>query len=277
MVIDKTIFQTNAPSHSDVIWAKPEEDKITLHMYNRGKWMPVSSGESGSSSDDSSSEKIIFNPNDFSSENRNAIYDAFFKKMNITDEDIQNMTKEELDNLEQQFSDFVSTILTTQDHGDIVLSNPDLTVFLCEDGTIFKQDENALEYVSYFEMPSYMRYQLRPVGNNRLGAFDIVTGQDISNSKLHIITDKVYVINTLTDSDRDLIFHINSAKLPEQEGNSSQSIWIAIDTGVQYFQDNATITPSYYEMQAVYGPAETENIRINKMVLQKGELPTMPS
>lgn len=42
MVIDKTIFQTNAPSHSDVIWAKPEEDKITLHMYNRGKWIPVS-------------------------------------------------------------------------------------------------------------------------------------------------------------------------------------------------------------------------------------------
>ena len=42
MVIDKTIFQTNAPSHSDVIWAKPEEDKVTLHMYNRGKWMPVS-------------------------------------------------------------------------------------------------------------------------------------------------------------------------------------------------------------------------------------------
>lgn len=42
MVIDKTIFQTNAPSTGDVIWAKPEEDKITLHMYNRGKWMPVS-------------------------------------------------------------------------------------------------------------------------------------------------------------------------------------------------------------------------------------------
>lgn len=277
MVIDKTIFQTNAPSHSDVIWAKPEEDKITLHMYNRGKWVPVSGGGSDSSSDDTSSEKIIFNPNDFSSENMSIIKDAFLQKMNITAEDIQNMTEEERENLEQQLSDFIPTILTTQDHGDIVLSNLDSMVFLCEDGTIFKQDENALEYVSYFEMPSYMRYQLRPVGNNRLGAFDIVTGQDISNSKLHIITDKVYVSNTLTGSDRDLIFHIDSARLPEQESNSNTSIWFAIDTDTHWFQDNPTIIPCYYTMAVAYGPAVTENIYINKVLLQKGEAPIMPT
>ena len=101
MVIDKTIFQTNAPSHSDVIWAKPVGDKIILHMYNRGKWVPVSGGGSDSSSDDSSSEKIIFNPNDFSEQNMLIIQDAFFKKMNITIEDIGNMTEEERKNLEQ--------------------------------------------------------------------------------------------------------------------------------------------------------------------------------
>ncbi len=277
MVIDKTIFQTNAPSTGDVIWAKPIGDKIILHMYNRGKWVPVSGGGSDSSSDDSSSEKIIFNPNDFSSENMNAIRDAFFQKMNITTEDIQNMTEEELMNLEQQFTNFIPTMLTTQDHGDIVLSNLGLTVLLCEDGTIFKKDENALEYSSYSEMPSYMRYQLRPVGNNRLGAFDIVTGQDISNSKLHIITDKVYVSNTLTDSDRDLIFHIDSIVLPELESNSNASIWFAIDTDTRWFQDNPTILPCYYTMSVAYGPAVNENIYINKVLLQKGEAQIMPT
>lgn len=59
MVIDKTIFQTNAPSHSDVIWAKPEEDKITLHMYNRGKWVPVS----GSGNDTTVTNKYTSDPN----------------------------------------------------------------------------------------------------------------------------------------------------------------------------------------------------------------------
>lgn len=276
MTIDKIKVQPTPPKSNCLMWAQPNGDIVDLKINVRGKWTPV--GGSSSSSDDSSSEKIIFNPNDFSSENRNAIDDAFFKKMNITDEDIQNMTEEELDNLDQQFSDFVSTILTTQDHGDIVLSSPGLTVFLCEDGTIFKKDENALEYESYFEMPSYMRYQLG-LGDSSdiLVAYDIVTGQKIPNSKLHVVTDKVYVSNIRTDSDRDLIFHIDSAKLPEQESNSNESIWVAIDTDIQYFQDNVTTTPSYYAMYATYGPAEVENIRINKMVLQKGEVPVMPS
>ena len=127
-------------------------------------------------------------------------------------------------------------MLTTQDHGDIVLSNPDLTVLLCEDGTIFKQDENALEYNSYSEMPSYMRYQLRlGSSSSKLVAYDIVTGQIIPNSKLHIVTDKVYVPKIRTGSDRNLIFHIDSAKLPIQETNSNTSIWFAIDTDTQWF------------------------------------------
>lgn len=277
MVIDKTIFQTNAPSHSDVIWAKPEEDKITLHMYNRGKWMPVSGGGSDSSSDDSSSGKMIFNPNNFSSENISIIKYAFLRKMNLTIEDIQNMTEEEQDNLEQQFVDFIPTVLTTQDHGDIVLLSPALTVLLCEDGTIFKKDENALEYSSYSEIPSYARYRLRlGSSSDKLVAYDIVTGQNIPNSKLHIVTDKVYVSNIRTDSDRDLIFHIDSIVLPELESNSNASIWFAIDTDTRWFQDNPIITPCYYTMSVAYGPAVNENIYINKVLLQKGEAQIMP-
>lgn len=143
MVIDKTIFQTNAPSHSDVIWAKPEEDKITLHMYNRGKWMPVS----GAIGQDVKKTypvdpraELLTNSTFYRDIVSDGLVNAVKSKLNIdhdapySDEELQAMDKVLLSKINDDK-------YRTKDHGMATatafdMANNDL-VFTCDDGTLF--------------------------------------------------------------------------------------------------------------------------------------------
>lgn len=143
MVIDKTIFQTNAPSHSDVIWAKPEEDKITLHMYNRGKWVPVSGAI------DQDVKKTY--PVDPAA----TLLTRSTNYANIVTEDLTNAVKNELgidhdapysdEELQAMDKALLSKIndnkYRTRDHGMATatyVSSADYKVcFTCDDGTLF--------------------------------------------------------------------------------------------------------------------------------------------
>lgn len=143
MVIDKTIFQTNAPSHSDVIWAKPEGDKITLHMYNRGKWMPVSGAI-----DQNVKKTYPVDPNAtlltkttrYSDIVTDDLFNAVKSELNIdhdapySDEELQAMSKALLSKINDNK-------YGTKDHGmatatafDVGIGN---LVFTCDDGTLF--------------------------------------------------------------------------------------------------------------------------------------------
>lgn len=132
MVIDKTIFQTNAPSHSDVIWAKPEEDKITLHMYNRGKWMPVS----GSGNNTTVTNKYPVDPN-APMLSEDSFMSAVMKAATKLGIDTENLTDEQMI---QEANELKSYKFATPKQGNAVLIDYDLEngilTFQCDDGSI---------------------------------------------------------------------------------------------------------------------------------------------
>lgn len=147
MVIDKTIFQTNAPSHSDVIWAKPEEDKITLHMYNRGKWMPVSGAI-----DQNVKKTYPVDPNAtlltkntrYSDIMTDDLINAVKSELNIdhdapySDEELQAMNKALLSKINDNK-------YRTKDHGMATATAFDVAdnlVFTCDDGTLLFMNSN---------------------------------------------------------------------------------------------------------------------------------------
>lgn len=142
MVIDKTIFQTNAPSHSDVIWAKPVGDKITLHMYNRGKWMPVS----GAIGQDvkktytvNPSATLLTRSTNYASIVTEDLTNAVKSELNIdhnapySDEELQVINKALLSKINDNK-------YRTKDHGmatvTYVASENKNVCFTCDDGTI---------------------------------------------------------------------------------------------------------------------------------------------
>lgn len=149
MVIDKTIFQTNAPSHSDVIWAKPEEDKITLHMYNRGKWVPVSGAIDQNVKKTypvDPSATLLTKTTRYSDIVTDDLINAVKSELNIdhdapySDEELQAMNKALLSKINDNK-------YKTKDHGMATATAFDVDtgnlVFTCDDGTLFIMPKNS--------------------------------------------------------------------------------------------------------------------------------------
>lgn len=266
MVIDKTIFQTNAPSHSDVIWAKPEEDKITLHMYNRGKWMPVSGGGSGSSD---SSEYSKFDGRTKVALPETIIYDRTEGELNLEDINIESVLAEGDGSISTNYlQDILSVISTYKNEQNLTEDELKNLVFtytqkngdeveirwfsltkgtFCDGKNIYLYDYGDLTYVPIkyrYVLESQYRYSDERWGGT---IYDFVTQEEVSNSDIPNLTDVIFCFKYCYSGtsaspifDSNLIFHL----MQIEDVNSS--IWSCI-TGTKKYCINVFDYPWYNE------------------------------
>lgn len=220
MHFDKVVLQNKEPQ-TDVLWAKPDKDKIGLFIYNNGKWVPLSSASADNESDDSSS-----NSGSIDDEKTTVIFTENFNYGEFIN-NIKNLTQQQQDVLNNYV--FISNDgkKSKEVNSYYNLEHTFCIGILWEDGSITVINEiNEGTVDSY---PWYKRYQIE---NNAYmfaqdghGIYDLVNGWE---QRLWDVIDKTNVLYCYGEYKR--ILYLQSIWNESIESSETlNSVWVSID------------------------------------------------
>lgn len=105
-----------------------------------------------------------------------------------------------------------------------------------------------------------MRYKvIAGMSAASLAVRDVLTGEDVPYSQLHIVTDKIYAPNNRTPDSINVVFNIAEPEEPGRNANQHQTIW------------NSTVFVPVYNA----GQREGTKIRQYIMTVQWGDYEDM--